>query len=115
MANTKLATKTLRTQHWAEIIHDCKNSGLTVLQYCQEHGLSKNAYFYWLKRVKAAALESAGIDFVELPVPNDEKNKQSTDFDTEAIVTVGKVDIRINSHTSKALLAQILEVASDVK
>ena len=88
---------------------------LTVYQYCQEHGLSKDAYYYWLRIVKAAALKSAGIDFVELPVPNDEKNKQSTDFDTEAIVTVGKVDIRINSHTSKALLAQILEVASDVK
>ena len=114
MDNTKLATKALRTQHWAEIIHDCKNSGLTVLQYCQEHGLSKNAYFYWLKRVKAATLESAGIDFVEIPVPN-EKSNQSTAFDTEAIVTVGKVDIRINSHTSKALLTQILEVASDVK
>ena len=114
MANTKLATKALRTQHWAEIIHDCKNSGLTVLKYCQEHGLSKDAYYYWLRVVKTAALKSAGIDFVELPLA-DEKINQSTDFDTEAIVTVGKVDIRINSHTSKALLAQILEVASDVK
>ena len=74
----------------------------------------KNAYFYWLKRVKAAALESAGIDFVEISVPNEKRN-QFTAFDTEAIVTIGKVDIRINSHTSKALLTQILEVASDVK
>ena len=66
MDNTKLATKALRTQHWAEIIHDCKKE----------------------------------IDFVELPV-SDEKNNQFTAFDTEAIVTIGKVDIRINSHTSK--------------
>ena len=117
MNDTKLATKTLRMQYWAEIIQDRTTSGKNVIQYCQEHGISKNAYFYWLKKIKNAALESAGIDFFELPDPDriQKKPNNVNDFDTEAVVSVGNVSISINSHTSKTLLASILEVASCVK
>ena len=46
--NTKLATSRIRTGQWADIIKDCKESGLKVDDYCAQHGLSRNAYFYWL-------------------------------------------------------------------
>jgi len=102
MNNTKLATKTLRMQYWAEIIQDRIASGRNVIQYCQEHGISRNAYFYWLKKLKNAALDSAGIDFVELPDPGciQRKPDNAHDFDTEAVVSVVNVNISINSHTS---------------
>ena len=117
MNDTKLATKTLRMQYWAEIIQDRTTSGKNVIQYCQEHGISKNAYFYWLKKIKNATLESAGIDFFELPDPDriQKKPNNVNDFDSEAVVSVGNVSISINSHTSKTLLASIMEVASCVK
>ena len=46
--NTKLATSRMRTGQWADIIKDCKESGLKVDDYCTQHGLSRNAYFHWL-------------------------------------------------------------------
>lgn len=62
--NTKLATNRMRTGQWADIIKDCKESGLKVDDYCAQHGLSRNAYFYWLRKVKEAALTQSG--FVEV-------------------------------------------------
>ena len=62
--NTKLATSRMRTGQWADIIKDCKESGLKVDDYCAQHGLSRNAYFYWLRKVKEAALTQSG--FVEV-------------------------------------------------
>ncbi|WP_315505463.1 IS66 family insertion sequence element accessory protein TnpA [Oribacterium parvum] len=62
--NTKLATSRMRTGQWADIIKDCKESGLKVDDYCARHGLSRNAYFYWLRKVKEAALTHSG--FVEV-------------------------------------------------
>ena len=53
--NTKLATSRMQTGQWADIIKDCKESGLKVDDYCAQHGLSRNAYFYWLRKVKEAA------------------------------------------------------------
>ena len=62
--NTKLATSRMRTGQWADIIKDCKESGLKVDDYCAQHGLSRNAYFYWLRKVKEVALTQSG--FVEV-------------------------------------------------
>ena len=62
--NTKLATSRMRIGQWADIIKDCKESGLKVDDYCAQHGLSGNAYFYWLRKVKEAALTQSG--FVEV-------------------------------------------------
>ena len=62
--NTKLTTSRMRTGQWADIIKDCKKSGLKVDDYCAQHGLSRNAYFYWLRKVKEAALTQSG--FVEV-------------------------------------------------
>ena len=63
--NTKLATRQIRLNEWAVIIKDCKASGQKVDIYCEQHGLSRDAYYYWLRKVKEAALTQAG--FVELP------------------------------------------------
>ena len=115
MSDTKLATTALRMKYWAEIIHDLTESGLPVYKYCQEKGLSKNAYFYWLKKIKEAALKSAGVDFVEIdPCVKAEQGRNSLpDFDTEAVVSVRDINISVNSRTPKNLLASILEVAAN--
>ncbi|WP_408637222.1 IS66 family insertion sequence element accessory protein TnpA [Oribacterium asaccharolyticum] len=38
------------------MIKDCKESGLKVDDYCTQRGLSRNAYLYWLFKVKEAVL-----------------------------------------------------------
>ena len=43
----------------------CKASGQKVDLYCEQHGLSRDTYYYWLRKVKEVALKQAG--FVELP------------------------------------------------
>ena len=62
--NTKLATKQIPMQQWAATIKDCRASGMTVDDYCQQHGISHDAYYYWLRKVKEAALNQNG--FVEI-------------------------------------------------
>ena len=70
--NTKLATRQIRLNEWAAIIKDCKASGQKVDIYCEQHGLSRDAYYYWLRKVKEAALTQAG--FVELPALTSENS-----------------------------------------
>lgn len=63
--NTKLATRQIRLNEWAAIIKDRRVSGQKADIYCEQHGLSRDAYYYWLCKVKEAALKQTG--FVELP------------------------------------------------
>ena len=117
MNETQLATKQIRLEQWTAIIRDRSTSGMKIDDYCEAHGLSRNAYFYWLRKVRAAALESANIDFVELkpePEPRpclvDTQSEES--FRTEAVISVGSVRVSVNSSTSKSLLRTLLEIAS---
>ena len=66
--NTKLATAQIRLQNWMVTIRDRQNSGLSVKDYCQQNHISKDAYYYWLRKIKAAALEESG--FVEINQPD---------------------------------------------
>lgn len=80
--NIKLATTQIRMTEWAAIIKDCKSSGMKVDDYCQLHDISRDAYYYWLRKVKTAALQQAG--FVELPLP-EAKAVPGTDFATQLV------------------------------
>ena len=68
--DTQLATSQIRLQNWVAIIRDQKSSGLTIKDYCQEHDLSQNAYYYWLRKSRRAALQATDISFRSDESPN---------------------------------------------
>lgn len=117
--DTHLATTQIRLQQWTGIIQDRINSGLKVDEYCEQHQLSRNAYYYWLRKVKEAALISAGSRFTELQVPaQNSVNEDSAvqrliaeqTFSPQLIITYGDAVISVNENTSKELLAMVCEV-----
>ena len=112
--NTKLATRQIRLNEWAAIIKDCKASGQKVDIYCEQHGLSRDAYYYWLRKVKDAALKRAG--FVELPTlpsehtPAPTIEKGSSAFETQMVIKINKIELCVNENSSSELISRILEV-----
>lgn len=105
--NIKLATTQIRLTEWASIIKDCRSSGLKVDEYCQQHNLSRDAYYYWLRKVKDAALQQAG--FVELSVP-EKRYVPATEFDTQLIIRTAGMELGINNDTPPELITRILGV-----
>ena len=105
--NTKLATTKIRINEWAVIIKDCKTSGMKVDEYCQQHDISRDAYYYWLRKVKEAALQQAV--FIELPIPQNQPIP-TTDFAVQMFVKVAGAELGINNETPIELLTKILEV-----
>ena len=77
--DTKLAAAQVRLQQWAAIVRERKESGLKVDDYCETHNISRNAYYYWLRKLREAALESQSPRFVELPVPAAEQAEERTE------------------------------------
>lgn len=112
--NTKLATGQIRLHEWAAIIKDCKASGQTVDLYCKQHGLSRDAYYYWLRKVKEAALKQAG--FIELPALTPEQTplktveKGSSAFETQMIIRINGIEFCVNENSSSELVSRMLEI-----
>lgn len=112
--DTKLATIQIRTKQWASIIQDCRSSGLKVDDYCEQHSLSRNAYYYWQRKVKEAALSHAG--FVEIQGDTLKAETGPADspsgspFFPQIVLSVNGVSVGINQDTPMPLLSQVLGV-----
>ena len=68
MVNTKELTSEYRMAHWAGIIKERAESGLTVKAYCETAGVHPNSYFYWQRKLREAACAKMS-ETATLPVP----------------------------------------------
>jgi putative transposase len=53
--DTRKATKEYRLSKWAQIVQSRIDSGQNVEEFCQAAGITKNAYFYWQRKLREAA------------------------------------------------------------
>ena len=55
-----------RLEKWSAAICAQKASGLTIKEWCEQNGINSNTYYYYLRRIRDAMLESSGPRLVEM-------------------------------------------------
>ena len=53
--NTRDIAEEYRLTHWAQVMRERTEKGLSVRAYCEEAGIHENTYFYWQRRLREAA------------------------------------------------------------
>ena len=53
-------THQVRAEHWAKIMNECINSGMSKTAWCRANGISEKQFFYWQRILRREA-------FRELP------------------------------------------------
>lgn len=53
--DTHKVAKEYRLSQWAQVLQERRSSGQSVKDFCQRSGISRNAYFYWQKKLRKAA------------------------------------------------------------
>lgn len=73
-------------------IESCRQSGLTVSEYCLQNGIVKSGYYYWLKKLngagKASGFTALGISpgaSVAITYPNGVQLSFTGDINTHII------------------------------
>ena len=116
-SKTSLVAKQYRLQEWAMQIKDCQNrpKDMTVKEWCNQNGMTKPDYYYRMRRVREACLDSIEQhDIVALP--SIVEAKQELPVKAEIImVSIGSVHIHVDSNTSMPFFKQILEAIKDVE
>ena len=51
---------------WAQVVPQCRDSGVSVRQWCQENGVNVSSYYKWQRKVYAAAQAQQESSFVEV-------------------------------------------------
>ena len=119
----ELSAKTqLNIQKWLEIIHQCRDSGLSNQQWCEENGISLKSYYYWLARIRKMAIEnlphkrsartvstelSEATVFAAIPVINHCPANAAP-----VTIRVGSAVIEITADTPDSLIRSVILTAS---
>lgn len=112
MNEIQTVTKNIKLHQWSDIIQACKASGQRVDDYCADHEISRNAYYYWLRKVREAALEQSQSLFAEV-------NQPDSDVSTSCIETspisicLGDAVIHISEGASSHLLQIAIEAVKN--
>lgn len=113
---TTMVADQYRLQEWAEQIKSCQNrpDGMQVKDWCDQNGITKSNYYYRLRRVRQACLDTLPaqtIPAVMEPVPAELLNPVSRPSAQSGIdILAGTFKIHITESTSLELLGKVLKV-----
>ena len=51
-------THQVRAEHWAKIMNECINSGMSKTAWCRANGIPVKQFFYWQRILRREAFEN---------------------------------------------------------
>ena len=117
-SETTLMAGQCRLQEWAAQIRDCQSrpSGMSVVEWCAGHGITKANYYYRLRRVRKACLETIQTKMPAqqaVPVrPGLLQHQEQEDGNPQPglDISIKGFSIHVTGATSMPLLAEVLRV-----
>ena len=107
MDSLQRANQQHRLVEWSRRVEVCRNSGLSVGQWCRENGIAVSTYFSWQKKVFQALKEAREVTFAEVPIM--EHSQLSGHI--VAAMEVSGVRIQVYGGADEATLLVILRAA----
>lgn len=89
-----------RAEVWGQRIAACRNSGMTVREWCSQEGLSEKTFYYWQRKLYQMVLEESS--FVEVPTTSVPANR------IIATVQISGVCASVHSGADEQTLASLL-------
>ena len=112
--NTRLVAKEVKFAQWNALVQECMSSGLKVKDWCLQNNISKDAYYYWLRKVREVACDSMETSFARVPDQCIPQSYHSA-FSTELTISIGSITISINSSTPLHLIESVIRVVANAE
>lgn len=117
-AETTMMAEQYRLREWADQIRDCQSrpSGMSVVSWCACHGITKANYYYRLRRVREACLETMQGEITAqqiIPVqPGLLQQQEQKDGNAQPglDISIKGSSIHVTESTPMPLLAAVFEV-----
>ncbi len=122
--NTRGIAQEYRLQQWAKALQEKAQSGQSVVDFCQSREISRNAYFYWQRKLRTVACTHAQQaaksceDTENKLVPSGwavcEDEKPSALPAGAIDISIGKCHITATADTDMRLLGRVIRTLADI-
>jgi len=120
MINTREIAEEYRLTHWAQVMAERTQRGMTVKAFCEHIGICGNTYFYWQRRVREAAAkqleqQAAGSQalvpsgWTQISATKEEPSAEGT-VEKVLPIEIGGYRIMASESTDSALLEKVCRV-----
>ena len=122
-SETTMVAEQCRLQEWATQIRDCQSrpAGMSVVSWCACHGITKANYYYRLRRVREACLETIqGKMPAQQVVPVQprllqQQEQKGSNVQAGLDISAKGFSVHVTESTPMPLLAAVLEVIRDAE
>lgn len=90
---------------WSKRVSDCRSSGMTIQQWCEENGVNSKTYYYWQRKLFELTVEQSNPVFVEMPV-------QSSSM-AAATIRSGELSVEIHHGADSELICAIVRALKE--
>ena len=117
-SETTIVAEQCRLQEWAAQIRDCQSrpAGMSVVTWCAHHGITKANYYYRLRRVREACLETIREEMPArqmVPVQSEllqHQEQEDRNPQSGLDISIKGFSIHVTGAASMPLLAEVLRV-----
>lgn len=67
MDEIALIREQVRSAEWTERIRQCRESGLTVTEWCRENSINPKTYYYHLRKLRKEICEQIPVPVMTVP------------------------------------------------
>ena len=83
-----------KLSQWARLIAECQNSDMTIKEWCCHNGISKDQYYYWLRKVREDSVAKLQI--------SNSGHPENMAIKSESKVSFQKLSVSVPSCSPKA-------------
>jgi transposase-like protein len=106
--NTKEIAKEYRLTHWAQIIKERKESGLSIRAFCKKAGYHENNFFYWQRKLREEVCGQMNLvptenahhitpNFVEVKMSEAPLEEQTTATSAQLLIEIAGIQLKADS------------------
>lgn len=111
-------TATESLSYWEKKINERHQSGMTIKDWCQKNGVTKNQYFYWNHRIrKSQNPENNGevifADVSQLLASSSDAGQRSESF-PDFQIHLNSIQVTVPSNFNPDALAGLLKVLKEL-
>ncbi|MDF2614082.1 MAG: Transposase [Clostridia bacterium] len=112
----KDSTREYRLSGGLPIIKECRNSGMSVKNWCEQNDVNEKRFYYWQRKLREAAAEALPSaakqpTFVQVPVPMESPSpSERPAFIPSMVLKVGNASLELSETVPPELLASVLKV-----